>query len=173
LVGYGHSILSVLWGKRIRNLDFTITGWLTNGFCYPLFGVLIWQMVPSFVGLDPVITQGPWYYFMLVMDFALNFLYMITIWNLGTMFGVMTDKGVRRTGFYAVVRHPSYTLEVLMFIAIEMIGFSTGKQWLVIGMYLFIYYLRSEREDNFMGNSNPEYLSYRTQTPYKFFPGIY
>ncbi|MBV9159862.1 MAG: hypothetical protein JO019_04670, partial [Candidatus Kaiserbacteria bacterium] len=41
LIGYGYSVVSVLWGSYIRNLDFTVTGWLTNGFCYPLFGVVI------------------------------------------------------------------------------------------------------------------------------------
>ncbi len=173
VIGYGHSILSILWGKHIRNLDFTVMGWLSNGFCYPLFGVLIWQLVPSFVGLDPIITNGPWYYFMLSWEFILNLLYTVSIWNLGKMFGVMTDKGVRTTAFYSVVRHPNYTLEVPMFLAVEMIGFSTLVQWVSIMMYVWIYYIRSEREDHFMSVSNPDYLVYKERTRYKFIPGVY
>jgi len=68
ILGYAHSILGYFWGKRIRNLDFTVMGWLTNAFCYgPLLGIVIWQMVPSFVGRDPIVTQGPLYFLVLVV----------------------------------------------------------------------------------------------------------
>lgn len=173
LIGYGYSLLSILWGKYIRNLDFTVAGWLTNGFCYPLFGIVIWQMIPSFTGPDPIITDGPLLWCMLILGLVLNVLYMLTIWNLGTMFGVMTDKGVRTWGFYSVVRHPSYTLEVLMFFVTELVGLTSGVHWLAITMYFFIYWIRSEREDNFMLYSNPAFEPYIRETPYKFIPGIY
>lgn len=173
LIGYAYSICSILWGKYIRNLDFTVTGWVTNGLCYPFLGVYIWQTLPSFTGPDPIITDGPLFLLMLVMGLVLNMLYMLTIWNLGTMFGVMTDKGVRKSGFYSVVRHPSYTLEVLMFFVTELIGLTSGIHWLVISTYFFIYWIRSEREDNFMLYSNPEFEAYTKAVPYKFIPGIY
>jgi protein-S-isoprenylcysteine O-methyltransferase Ste14 len=173
LLGYGYSILSILWGKFIRNLDFTVTGWLTNGFCYPLFGVVIWQMIPSFTGADPIITAGPAEMLMLILGLFLNVIYMLSIWNLGTLFDLMTDKGVRTWGFYSTVRHPNYTLEVSMFFVTELVGLSAGIEWLAILMYFFIYWIRSEREDNFMGYSNPEYIAYREASPWKFIPGIY
>jgi len=174
LVGYCHSIFGYLWGKRIRNLDFTVTGWITNAVCYgPLLGVVFWQMVPPLVGYDPIFASGPVLYLDLAIEFFLNVIYMFTIWNLGTMFGIMTDKGVRTSGFYSVVRHPSYTMEALMFIALELKGLSSGPQWFAAGMILLIYWLRSEREDVFMSGSNPEYTEYRKTTPYKFIPGIY
>lgn len=173
LVGYGHSLVSILWGKYVRNLDFTIVGWLTNGLCYPLFGVMIWRITPSFIGLDPIITDGPLQLLMFWMGFFLNIFYMLTIWNLGTMFGLMADKGVRTWGFYSVVRHPSYMLEVLMFAATGIVGFSGGVQWLSISMYFFLYWIRSEREDNFMAHSNPKYLDYQKETRDKFIPGVY
>lgn len=173
LLGYGHSVVSILWKKYVRNLDFTVVGWLTNGFCYPLFGVVIWQMTASFTGIDPIITDGPLQSLMFFLGVWLNVFYMLTIWNLGPMFGLMVDKGVRTSGFYSVVRHPSYTLEVLMFFVTELVGLTTGTEWLVISMYFFIYWIRSEREDNFMSHSNPEYVEYKNDTEYKFIPGIY
>ena len=174
LVGYCHSIFGYLWGKQIRNLDFTVTGWITNAVCYgPLLGVAFWQMVPPLSGQDPIFASGPILYLDLAAEFFLNAVYMLTIWNLGTMFGVMTDKGVRTSGFYSVVRHPSYTMEALMFFALELKGLSSGAQWFAAAMILVIYWLRSEREDVFMSGSNPEYLQYRKATPYKFVPGIY
>lgn len=173
LIGYGYSVLSILWGKYIRNLDFTVTGWLTNGFCYPLFGVVIWQMTPAFTGIDPIVTAGPLLYLMLVMGLVLNFLYMLSIFNLGTLFDLMTDKGVRTSGFYSVIRHPNYTLESAMFVVTELVGLTAGIHWLGISMYVFLYWIRSEREDNFMQWSNPDYVKYQKETPWKFIPGIY
>ncbi len=174
LIGYGHSIFGFLWGKRIRNLDFTFTGWITNAVCYgPLLGVVFWQMLPPLVGPDPIFAAGAIGYLAMGAETFLNLLYMLTIWNLGTLFGVMTDKGVRSSGFYAVVRHPSYTMEVLMFLALELRGLSGPAQWFAATMLLAIYWLRSEREDAFMYRSNPQYAAYRLATPYKFVPGIY
>lgn len=173
LIGYGHSIVGVLWGKHIRNLDFTVMGWITNAACYPLLGVVIWQMMPPLAGSDPVITQGPLYYLMLVTELMLNIFYTSSIWNLGKRFGVMTDKGVCSSGWYSVIRHPNYTLEALMFVMLELRGATGLPQGAAIGMFILLYYLRSEREDHFMTNANPDYVSYKQQTPYKFVPGIY
>jgi protein-S-isoprenylcysteine O-methyltransferase Ste14 len=130
-------------------------------------------MTPSLIGRDPVLTQGLLRDFVLITELILNILYTMSIWNLGTMFGVMTDKGVRTSGFYSVVRHPSYTLESLMFLMMFLNGLSSSSQWLAIGVFIFNYYVRSEREDQFMSESNPDYKIYQEKTVYKFIPGIY
>lgn len=173
LIGYGYSVLSILWGQYIRNLDFTVTGWLTNGFCYPFLGIIIWQITPAFTGIDPIITGGPLLYLMLILGLVLNILYMLSIFNLGILFDLMTDKGVRTSGFYSVIRHPNYTLEASMFVVTELVGLTMGVHWLGISMFVFLYWLRSEREDNFMEWSNPDYSTYQKATPWKFIPGIY
>jgi protein-S-isoprenylcysteine O-methyltransferase Ste14 len=173
LFAYLYSLISFLWGKHVRNLDFTVVGWLTNGFCYPLFGFMIWQMVPSLHGNDPVITSGVWFYFVLCLELFLNILYTWSTLSMGTMFGVMSDKGLKTDGFFSVVRHPSYTLESMMFIVLYSVGLSTSAQWFAVAMFMFIYFLRSEREDNFMNYSNPEYAKYKNQVPDKFIPGLY
>ncbi len=192
ILGYGHSILGYLWGKRIRNLDFTVTGWITNAICYgPLLGFVIqavalqMQRDVSFGRLAPL-TPTPWLGpspqfgsgFManatLSVELLLNVLYMLSIFNLGKMFGVMTDKGVRTSGFYSVVRHPSYTLEAFMFAALWLSGITSWYQWMAIAIIFFLtYWIRSEREDDFMGASNSDYERYRSATPYKFIPGLY
>ncbi|MCE9541226.1 hypothetical protein K8R03_01550 [Candidatus Kaiserbacteria bacterium] len=173
LIGYGYSVISILWGKYMRNLDFSVVGWLSNGFCYPFLGVVVWQMIPSFTGVDPIITGGPLNELMLWLGLLFNILYMLSIFNLGILFDLMADKGVRWSGFYSVVRHPNYALEVSMFFVTELVGLASGVQWLAIMMYFFIYWIRSEREDNFMEYSNPEYAQYQKASPYKFIPGLY
>jgi len=174
LVGYGYSLLGYLWGKKVRNVDFTLVGWLTNAVCYgPLLGVVLWQMVPPTVGSDPIVAHGSLHLILMIVSFSLNVVYTMTIWNLGTMFGVMTDKGVRSTGFYSVVRHPSYTLEALMFVVTYCRGLSSSAQWYAVSFFFLIYWLRSEREDQFMSISNPDYRLYKQKTTWKFIPGIY
>jgi len=174
LLGYGYSLLGYLWGKRIRNADFTVIGWLTNAVCYtPLFGVVIWRMLPPLHGVDPTVTPGFLRTATFVVAVSLNVVYTLSIWNLGTMFGVMTDKGVRTSGFYSVVRHPSYTLESVMFVMFSSRELSAFGQYIAVAGYFLIYWLRSEREDQFMSESNPDYLTYRERVPYKFIPGLY
>lgn len=174
LLGYGYSLVGYVWGKFVRNVDFTVVGWLTNAWCYgPLFGVVIWRILPPLVGGDPAVTPGLFRTATFAVVLVLNVFYTLSIWNLGTMFGVMTDKGVRRTGFYSVVRHPNYTLESTMFMLISSRELSSILQWIAVGGYFMVYWLRSEREDQFMGASNPEYLEYRKQVRYKFIPGLY
>lgn len=174
LLGYGHSIFGYLWGKQIRNLDFSVAGWVVNGWCYgPLLGWLVWQTVPSYIGTDPIFGGGFLASYQNVLELLLNVLYTFSIWNLGTKFGVMTDKGVCKSGFYTVARHPSYTLEALMFVTMDLRGLSNHVQWGSILVYVLLYYLRSEREDDFMGKSNPDYADLRAATPWKFVPYVY
>lgn len=173
LLGYLHSIFGCLWGKKIRALDFTVGGWIVNAVCYgPLLGWVFWSAVPSFVGTDPIFARSPFACINLCVELLLNVLYTLSIWNLGTMFGVMTDKGVRTSGAYSVVRHPSYTLESLMFVALEMKGLSGPVQWFSAAMFIMLYMIRSQREDEFMSASNPRYLAYKRETPSKFIPGL-
>lgn len=175
LFGYGHTVLSILWTRPIRELDFSVGGWVTTAACYgPLLGAVVEHVGGGArIGPDPVITGGPLYGAVLGTELLLNALYTASIWNLGRYFGVMTDKGVRTTGFYAAVRHPSYTLESLMFLAIGLPWATTSAQWAVGVTFLVKYWLRSEREDHFMGAADPDYGPYREKVPWKFVPGLY
>jgi len=111
---------------------------------------------------------------MLTVEAGCNLLYTLSIWNLGKYFGVMTDKGLRTTGFYSIVRHPSYTLEALMFLCLALRGLSGWQNvCAALAVYVVLYYVRSEREDQFMGISNPGYVEYRQRTPWKFIPGVF
>lgn len=175
LFGYGHTVVAMLWTRPIRELDFTVAGWATTAVCYgPLLGAVLSRVVGSETdGARPVVTMGPLHVAVPIVELLLNALYTASIWNLGRYFGVMTDKGVRTTGFYATVRHPSYTLEALMFVAIGLPHAGSATQWAVALAYLLKYALRSEREDHFMGAADPAYAPYRERVPWKFVPGLY
>ena len=83
------------------------------------------------------------------------------------------DKGLVDKGFFAIVRHPSYTIEWFMFFLISARTFSPGTLlWLGAVLPFTHYWLRSERDDHFMGESNPDYPNYRKRVPYKYVYGL-
>jgi isoprenylcysteine carboxyl methyltransferase (ICMT) family protein YpbQ len=173
MIGYLHSVLKVLSWSSIRNVDFTILGWLTAMLCYgPLLGHVLWSVIEFPLSLVPAITQGPLLYAMLVLELLLNVLYSLSLYNMFTKFGVLVDKGLVDTGFYSFLRHPSYTLEAFMLIMVYARMLQTGSAWFGILVLVLLYWLRSEREDVFMAGSNPEYREYRRRVTCKFIPGL-
>jgi protein-S-isoprenylcysteine O-methyltransferase Ste14 len=174
LVGYGYSVVMSLFKSHIRHIDFTLMGWVSNALCYgPLLGFLLWRIAPSFTGKTPVLSDSVWNTTLLTLELFLNLLYTLSIWNMGTKFGVMTSKGLVQNGFYRVVRHPSYTLEVLMLLCMELNGISSWRNiWGALVIIVFPYIFRAEREDQFMGVSDPGYKSYSSRVPDKYIPGL-
>jgi len=173
LVGYLHSVIKIGSLTSIRNIDFTVLGWFTNAVCYgSLLGSVLWRIAPSPEGALPVINSGPLFYVMLVVEFLLNLLYSASILNMFTKFGVMVDKGLVTSGFFNIIRHPNYTIEFFMFLALFVRGFSTFTNVFGVGFYFLIYWLRSEREEVFMEASNPGYAQYKKDVPYKYIRGL-
>jgi protein-S-isoprenylcysteine O-methyltransferase Ste14 len=174
LVGYVHSLVHVLHKTTIRNVDFTLAGWFVNAICYPpLLGWLFWTVAPYPYGTSPEVAQGPLLYVLLITEMLFNVMYTASVWNLGTKFGVMVDKGLVDHGFYAAVRHPSYTLEGVMMFLIALKTVHTPAQWAGAALPILLYWLRSERDEDFMAASNPDYAAYRQRVPYKFIPGLW
>jgi hypothetical protein len=174
LIGYLYGVVSIFWGKEsVRNVDFTITGWLVNANCYgPLLGVAIWGMFPDLFGARPGIVDGPLHYASLWSGLLLNVLYSLSIFNMWTKFGVMVDKGICRNLMFSVVRHPCYTLEGVMFAIMSLHHVPNLMTFISIGVYSFLYWIRSERDEDFMLASNAEYGAYREQVVHKYLPGL-
>jgi protein-S-isoprenylcysteine O-methyltransferase Ste14 len=173
MIGYVHSVLKAFAWTSIRNVDFTPLGWLTAAMCYsPLLGYVVWTVIPFPLSPVPAITQGPLFYAMLVTELLLNVFYTMSLYNMLTKFGVLVDKGMVDSGFYSMVRHPSYTLEAFMLIMVYARMLQTGVAWLGVLVLCVLYWLRSEREDVFMTGSNPEYARYKELVPYKYIRGL-
>ena len=175
LVGYGHTVVSILWKRSpIKNIDFTPVGWMVNAMCYgPLLGGVVYRLhgSPPPV-LDPSLAGGPAWAVQLAAEFLLNLLYTLSIWNLGTRFGVMVDKGVEDRGFYSFVRHPSYTLESLMFVTLGLTACAAPMHYALALVWPVKYFLRSERDDQFMAASSGDYVAYRERVTWKYIPGL-
>jgi protein-S-isoprenylcysteine O-methyltransferase Ste14 len=174
LVGYLYGVVSIVWGKEcVRNVDFTLTGWLVNALCYgPLLGVALWGMMPHTYSGHPGIVDGPIHYVGLVCGLLLNLLYSFSIYNMWTRFGVMVDKGMVTNLMFSVVRHPCYTLEGVMFAVLGLGSVGSQLAFVLSAVHVFNYWLRSERDEDFMSASNEQYEGYRQQVTYKYLPGL-
>ncbi|MGC4067681.1 MAG: hypothetical protein QM784_24135 [Polyangiaceae bacterium] len=174
LIGYLYGVVSIFWGKEsVRNVDFTVTGWLVNANCYgPLLGIAIWGMFPDLFGTRPGIVDGPLHYASIWSGLLLNVLYSLSIFNMWTKFGVMVDKGICRNLMFGVVRHPCYSLEGVMFAIMSLHHIPNLMTFVSIGVYSFLYWIRSERDEDFMLASNADYAAYREQVVYKYLPGL-
>lgn len=172
LVGYVHSVLAVGTFTKIRSIDFTPMGWFANAICYgPLLGFAFWLSLPPRETAAPAVADGPLLTWVLVVELVFNVLYTASVWNMGTKFGVMVDKGLVDRGFFGVIRHPNYTLESFMFLMLAMRGLGSAAALLAAVMHFVIYWLRSERDEQFMAVANPDYELYRRRVTSKFVPG--
>ena len=174
MFGYAYGVISFPWKRDcVKNVDFTAVGWLLNAICYgALLGDPLWRVLPRLAGERPGIVDGPLGTATLIGALLLNLLYTITVLNLWTRFGVMVDKGVENRLAYRVVRHPSYTLEGVMFALLKLPAASAPIAFVGLGTYVFLYWIRSERDDDFMTASNPDYRKYKKLVRYKFLPGL-
>ena len=101
----------------------------------------------------------------------------VAIWTLGRAFSVNvaihTKQELMRTGLYAVVRHPSYTGMVLIFVALGM----GSQNWVAAGIFLvptmaaLVYRMRVEEAA--LGRAfGAEYADYCRGTK-RLVPGVY
>lgn len=174
LFGYWHTLLSILWKPdAIKWIDFTPTGWMVNLLCYGAWAGAVFRVFPHPNGVDPSATEGPLSVLMPATELYLNLVYTWAILSMGSKFGLMVDKGLVDRGFYSVVRHPSYTLEPLMFGVLYLNRITDPIGAVGLLAHPFMYWWRSERDDHFMGIANEDYPAYRERVPYKFVPGLW
>ena len=100
----------------------------------------------------------------------------------------LTNRGIVKTGPYALVRHPGYicknlfwlmTLIPLFFPDTDAYGFSWGSYAIVfiktLGCWLgwgTIYFLRAITEEQFL-RRDPDYVEYCKKVKYRFIPWVY
>lgn len=174
LVGYVHSVIVVGPWTKIRSVDFTPMGWFANAICYgPLLGYAFWLSLPPRPDAMPAVADGPLLMWILAVELVFNVLYTASVWNMGTKFGVMVDKGLVDKGFFGVIRHPNYTLESFMFLMLALRGLGSAAALVAAAMHFVLYWLRSERDEQFMAVSNPDYEAYRQRVTSKFVPGAW
>ena len=91
--------------------------------------------------------------------------------SLRTSFGIVpANRGVKKGGFYRLVRHPLYAAELFFFS-----GYILSNQSIAnVGLLLLLFagqYSRSRIEESFLIN-DPNYRLYMLSTRYRFIPGV-
>ncbi len=100
----------------------------------------------------------------------------------------LTNRGIVKTGPYALVRHPGYiaknvfwmtTIIPVLFANTQSLDFSWGAHAIICVKALFgmlvwgsIYFLRAITEEQFLGK-DPEYREYCRKVKYRFIPWLY
>ena len=173
LIGYLNTIFMGFRKTKVRNVDFTPLGWFVNGMCYgPIFGWVVWSIVPGAEGKLPMLTDGLLFYSMLIFELVFNILYTASIVQMGKKFGVMVDKGMIENGYFGLIRHPNYTLESFLFFFYSVKGLYGWENLIGLFFPYLMYYVRSERDEAFMRKSNPDYAAYAEKTKYKYIDGL-
>ena len=180
-------VISSRWVEnQTQSAEPTLLGWLVCLMCYPPFQQTtgLFLTPPSEraiheVGIDWVITL---FTSLTVISYLV---YMSATLCFGVRFSNLTNRGIIRTGPFAIVRHPAYASKnfawwFLMFpgtiYTFYRAGWTEGLE-----MFLYhtaalvfmttLYYFRAVTEERHL-NKDPYYQAYCEQVKYRFIPGI-
>ena len=95
---------------------------------------------------------------------------LLVIWSLlslGRRFGIApADRGLAEDGPYSFVRHPMYTGELALRLALSA---GSGAAWILMPLMLVIQILRALREERIIAG----YDEYIRRVPWRFLPGLF
>ena len=97
----------------------------------------------------------------------------VTLFNLGTSFGILIAcRTVRTGGLYRFVRHPMYAADILL-----RIGYITSHcTWLTSSLFVLstaCYVWRAILEERFLAQQCEEYRDYMERVRYRFIAGVF
>jgi protein-S-isoprenylcysteine O-methyltransferase Ste14 len=96
----------------------------------------------------------------------------LALLSLGRSFGIVAaNRGVRRHGLYAWVRHPLYAGEIVCVLGILLAHWTLRSAALVLA-FVLAQVLRSYQEERLL-IQDQGYAAYRIAVPYRLIPGIY
>jgi protein-S-isoprenylcysteine O-methyltransferase Ste14/uncharacterized membrane protein (UPF0127 family) len=91
---------------------------------------------------------------------------------LGRSFGVVAaNRGVKTSGLYSIVRHPTYAGYMLSYVGYVM-SYPTSSNVLVAVATLFAFNARAIFEERLL-RRDPHYRAYQLGTPWRFVPYVY
>lgn len=97
---------------------------------------------------------------------------LVALTNLGRSFGIVAaNRGIRRSGLYAWVRHPLYAGELIFFPGFLLANFSPRNLTICLGVLCGLV-IRSWLEERHLCQ-DPEYRAYMKAVRYRFVPGLF
>jgi hypothetical protein len=110
--------------------------------------------------------------------FALGYLFALSAVHVNPFFAtfvrIQNDRGHRLvdTGPYAWVRHPGYAGALLAHLALPL-ALGSLRALVPAGIGVFLFVLRTGREDRFLAEHLPGYPEYRARVRWRLVPGIW
>jgi len=177
---FGYLTESKALKNTIKSVDPSLFGWAVCVLCYPPFSNLTTNLVGWGASETVSIPSHP------TLQIILNVLLLSGMafytWasiSLGFKASNLTSRGVVSTGAYALVRHPAYAgKNFAWWISILPIAYLhflqsplSGLTILLSGIcWTFLYHLRAITEERHLTSTDPDYLVYRKQTPFRYIP---
>lgn len=173
LIGY---VCSSRWlGNKSCSVDGTLSGWMAALACYPPFnditgGYLPYSQMP---GVPFSLLQSDWINATLkILTLLLFAVYVWATMAFGLRFSNLTNRGIIATGPYAWIRHPAYVSKNLAWWTGTIQTFSSAWQFLFLGLWNLIYYLRAATEEKHLLR-DPNYRAYCGRVRRKFIPWVW
>jgi len=182
----GYLVESRTLNNKTKSVEDTWSGWFFCLACYAPFNSAVAsffttnysEYIPAFQGLGQ---------FGVVLQMTLNFVALLSVAayvsasvSLGWKASNLTSRGVVKTGLYRYVRHPSYLFKNVAWWLFS-IGFAIHSAiagnpfvWhlVALAVWNWIYYRRALTEELHLARTDPEYLTYMQEVPYRFIPKI-
>jgi len=168
---FGYAFESESLKNKIRSTEPTILGWAVALICYPPFNSMLNGKVSWFPNIY-LNLETPLESFFLKSSVALLLLiYLSATLALGTKCSNLTNRGIVTKGPYAIIRHPAYISKNLSW-WIVLLPVLTWKAALSMGIWSFIYHLRTITEENHL-KQDPDYIKYCKKVKYRYIPKVY
>lgn len=180
-VGY---VVSSRWvDNQTQSAEPTTLGWMVCLICYPPFQMFLGLYFPAPAEREVLRFDHQWIITITTTLMLLSYVvYMSATMWFGVRFSNLTNRGIIRTGPFALVRHPAYASKnfawwCVMFPAILFNAVHTGVhiaiiQTLGLLTMTFVYYLRAITEERHL-SADPQYVEYCKQVKYRFIPKVF
>jgi protein-S-isoprenylcysteine O-methyltransferase Ste14 len=157
-------------GNKTRSVEPTAFGWLVCISCYPPFNNVLGTYLPLESG--PQLIKGEVGQLALrgavVVLFAI---YASATVAFGFKFSNLTNRGIVSRGPYRFVRHPAYLCKCLAWWCENMPTMTLTKAFF-LSLLCGWYALRAWTEERHL-SMDPDYVAYKTKTPWVLLPGVY
>ncbi len=168
-----------LFKNRIKTVDSTPLGLLSCFMCYYPFVTLTDAFFPGRAGGDIDIPNLYIRISLAILMILINLIVLISVLRLGTKVGNLTNRGIVTQFPYSVVRHPNYSMQMILLIVFLVTAWFTGtdpifaKIIMTFGIFAWvgIYYIRALTEERNLLQDN-DYIEYCQKVKYKFIPKI-
>ena len=177
----GYLVETPFFKNTIKSVEPTIIGWAVVILCYPPFNTMTSNFISWYSTDFPSFANPAVHITLNIVILILMAIYASASWALWLKASNLTNRGIVTTGPYKYVRHPAYICKnvawliggiPMIYVAASSNELSLVSVCIWLGSWAYIYYLRAITEENHL-STDPDYIAYKKQVPYKFIPKVW